>query len=52
MRVYEWGPEDGRKVVFVHGISTPCVSLGSIAHGLVKKGCRVMLFVSILGLDL
>lgn len=29
IRVYEWGPEDGRKVFLVHGISTPCISLGS-----------------------
>jgi hypothetical protein len=43
-RVYEWGPESGQKVLLVHGISTPCVALGSIAHGLVAKGCRVMLF--------
>lgn len=28
VRVYEWGPEDGRKVLLVHGISTPCVALG------------------------
>ena len=28
LRVYEWGPEDGRKVLMVHGISTPCISLG------------------------
>src|SRR4051794_13703647 len=27
IRVYEWGPEDGRKVLLVHGISTPCISL-------------------------
>lgn len=44
LRVYEWGPEDGRKVVLVHGISTPCVALGAIAHGLVDAGCRVILF--------
>lgn len=44
LRVYEWGPEDGRKVVLVHGISNPCVALGAIAHGLADKGCRVMLF--------
>ncbi|KAI9713711.1 MAG: hypothetical protein M1812_006549 [Candelaria pacifica] len=44
MRVYEWGPEDGRKVLCVHGISTPCLALGGVAHGLVAKGCRVMLF--------
>ena len=44
LRVYEWGPEDGRKVVLVHGITTPCVALGAIAHGLVDAGCRVILF--------
>ena len=61
LRVYEWGPEEGRKVLLIHGISTPCISLGSlsyyicmltclltlgsggVAHGLVEKGCRVML---------
>jgi hypothetical protein len=44
MRVYEWGPEDGRKVLLVHGITTPCISLGGLAHALVDQGCRVMLF--------
>ena len=44
LRVYEWGPEDGRKVLLVHGISNPCIALGAIAHGLVDKGCRVMMF--------
>ncbi len=44
MRVYEWGPEDGKKVLFIHGISTPCLALGGVAHGLAEKGCRVMLF--------
>ena len=43
LRVYEWGPEDGRKVVLVHGISTPCVALGAVAQGLVDDGCRVIL---------
>lgn len=43
-RVYEWGPESGRKVLLVHGISTPCIALGGIAHELVDRGCRVMLF--------
>lgn len=45
IRVYEFGPEDGEKVLLVHGISTPCITLALIAHGLVKRGCRVMLFV-------
>lgn len=43
-RVYEFGPEDGRKVLLIHGISTPCLALGGVAHALVEKGCRVMLF--------
>ncbi|KAI9766635.1 MAG: hypothetical protein M1840_006446 [Geoglossum simile] len=42
IRVYEWGPEDGRKVLLVHGISTPCITLGGIAQALVDRGCRVM----------
>jgi hypothetical protein len=44
IRVYEWGPEDGRRVVMLHGISTPCIALSGLAHRLVEKGCRVMLF--------
>lgn len=44
IRVYEWGPHSGGKVLLVHGISTPSIALGDIAHGLVDKGCRVMLF--------
>ncbi|KAI0512562.1 alpha/beta-hydrolase [Xylaria bambusicola] len=44
IRVYEWGPEDGECVLFVHGISTPVVALGELGHELVKRGYRVMLF--------
>lgn len=44
IRVYEWGPEDGPKVLLVHGITTPCAALGGLAHALVDRGCRVMLF--------
>jgi len=44
IRVYEFGPENGRKVLLVHGISTPCISLGAVAHCLAENGCRVMLF--------
>jgi len=29
LRVYEWGPVDGAKFLLIHGISTPCVSLGT-----------------------
>ncbi|KAI0890014.1 alpha/beta-hydrolase [Annulohypoxylon maeteangense] len=44
IRVYEFGPEDGRKVLFIHGISTSCMTLKDIAIPLAEKGCRVMLF--------
>jgi hypothetical protein len=44
IRVFEWGPDGGRKVLLVHGISTPAMSLGGLAEELVEKGCRVMLF--------
>lgn len=45
MRVYEFGPESGRKVLMVHGISTSCQTLSYIARDLVDKaGCRVLLF--------
>ncbi|KAI1150255.1 Alpha/Beta hydrolase protein [Nemania diffusa] len=44
IRVYEFGPEQGRKVLLVHGISTSCMTLSDIANALVDKGCRVMMF--------
>lgn len=44
IRVYEWGPETGERVLFLHGISTPTVSLGDLGHELVGRGYRVMLF--------
>ncbi|OTB06004.1 hypothetical protein M426DRAFT_319372 [Hypoxylon sp. CI-4A] len=44
IRVYEWGPEDGEKILFVHGITTPTVLLGDLGHDLVDRGYRVMLF--------
>ncbi|OAA67509.1 C6 and C2H2 transcription factor RegA-like protein [Cordyceps fumosorosea ARSEF 2679] len=44
IRVYEFGPEDGQKVLFVHGITTSCITLLYIANNLAKRGCRVMLF--------
>jgi pimeloyl-ACP methyl ester carboxylesterase len=44
IRVYEWGPEDGRKILFIHGISTPCIAFASMAKLLVERSCRVMLF--------
>ena len=44
MRVYEWGPEDGDKVLFIHGDATSVPILSPIARNLVKKGCRIMMF--------
>ena len=32
MRAYEWGPEDGRRVLFLHGLSTPAPALGAVAR--------------------
>ncbi|KAF5260567.1 hypothetical protein FOXYS1_8775, partial [Fusarium oxysporum] len=44
IRVYEWGPETGPKVVLIHGMSTCAMTLGPIAKALVSRGCRVLLF--------
>jgi pimeloyl-ACP methyl ester carboxylesterase len=44
IKLFEWGPEDGEKVLLLHGISTPCLALGTLAEALVSKGYRVMLF--------
>lgn len=43
MRVYEWGSEDGMKILLVHGDTTPAPMLGPIAEELVSRGCRVMM---------
>jgi hypothetical protein len=44
IRVYEFGPRDGERVLLIHGISTPSIALTDLAHKLVAKGRRVMLF--------
>ncbi|MCJ1326140.1 hypothetical protein MMC10_002804 [Thelotrema lepadinum] len=44
MRVYEWGPETGKKVVMVPGDTTPAPIFGVIAPALVERGCRVIVF--------
>lgn len=45
IRVFEWGPEHGAKVLLLPGISTPCVALAALAEALVSRhGCRVMVF--------
>jgi hypothetical protein len=42
MRVYEWGPEDGRKVMLVHGDATCAPLWKRVAEGLIEKGCRII----------
>lgn len=44
IHIFEWGPEDGEKVLLVHGLGTPCIALGEMAKELVSKGYRVMMF--------
>jgi pimeloyl-ACP methyl ester carboxylesterase len=44
IRVYEFGPAEGPKVLLVHGISTSCQTLTLVADQLVESGHRVMLF--------
>lgn len=51
VRVYEWGPEDGERVLLIAGISTPTLSLGDLAGEMSERGYRVMLFGEILSLS-
>ncbi|KAK6332965.1 hypothetical protein TWF718_010792 [Orbilia javanica] len=44
IRVYEFGPEDGKRVLFVHGISTPSIVARDLLLNLAARGCRVMVF--------
>ncbi|KAK8114029.1 alpha/beta hydrolase fold domain-containing protein [Apiospora kogelbergensis] len=44
VRVYEWGPKDGERVLLIAGISTPTLSLGDLAWEMSERGYRVMLF--------
>jgi pimeloyl-ACP methyl ester carboxylesterase len=44
IHVFEWGPEDGEKVLLVHGLGTPCIALGDMAKELVRRGYRVMMY--------
>jgi hypothetical protein len=44
VRVYEWGPDEGDKILLIHGISTPGIAMADLAHKLVRRGCRVMMF--------
>ena len=43
MRLYEWGPEKGRKVLMLHGDTTPAPILWPIAKLLVGRGCRTLI---------
>lgn len=43
IRAYEFGLEDGRKVLLVHGISAPTLPLAMIGEKLAEKGCRVLM---------
>ncbi|RKP07121.1 Alpha/Beta hydrolase protein, partial [Thamnocephalis sphaerospora] len=43
-RYYLMGPEDGSKVVLVHGLSWPSPIWDEVAAGLVKQGHRVLLY--------
>ncbi|KAF8244885.1 alpha/beta-hydrolase, partial [Wilcoxina mikolae CBS 423.85] len=42
--VSEFGPAHGKKILLVHGISTPSVVFGSLATALAADGYRVMTF--------
>lgn len=44
IRYYEFGPEDGKKLLLVHGISTPSPAWSLIAPHLVKAGYRVLCY--------
>ncbi|KAF8941531.1 Alpha/Beta hydrolase protein [Dissophora ornata] len=39
-----FGPEDGKKVVFVHGLSSPTSIYNTVARDMANKGCRVLLY--------
>lgn len=41
IRAYEFGPEDGEKVLFIHGITTPCAVFTGILPKMVEAGYRV-----------
>ncbi|ROV88889.1 hypothetical protein VSDG_08925 [Cytospora chrysosperma] len=44
IKVFEFGPTSGERVLLLPGLSTPCLSLSKLADALVQKGYRVMLF--------
>lgn len=44
IRLYEFGPKDGRKVLFIHGITTPCPVFKGILSKMTDAGFRVCTF--------
>lgn len=42
MRVYEWGPEEGKKVIMISGDTTPAPIFSSVAKALVLYELRVI----------
>ena len=43
MRVYEWGPAAGKRIVMVPGDTTPAPIFGIIARSMVERGFRVLI---------
>ncbi|KAG0084926.1 hypothetical protein BGZ92_009454 [Podila epicladia] len=41
---FMFGPEEGKKVVFVHGLSTPASVWSKAARHMANSGCRVLLY--------
>ncbi|KAG0368399.1 hypothetical protein BGX24_002845 [Mortierella sp. AD032] len=41
---FMFGPKDGKKVVFVHGLSTPASVYNGVARHMSDNGCRVLLY--------
>ncbi|KAF9418004.1 hypothetical protein BGZ94_009814 [Podila epigama] len=39
-----FGPEDGKKIVFVHGLSTPASVWSKVARHMADNGCRVLVY--------
>ncbi|KAI5858348.1 Alpha/Beta hydrolase protein [Tricharina praecox] len=44
INVAEFGPPHGRKILLIHGISTPSIVFASLAQALASDGYRVMVF--------
>jgi hypothetical protein len=44
IKVFEWGPENGEKVLIMHGIGTPALGYAEMANEFVVKGYRVMTY--------